>query len=888
MYNIGDWVYDLVKIEKVQVIEKTEVWGFVSYKVFNPTNNLVYKLSREQIGDCKEIEKYDENYVRYITLLAKIKNETAEGFLANIKSGVMPLPHQLHVLNRAVSNNNIRYILADEVGLGKTIEAGLIIKELKARGLIKGILIVCPKGLVTQWSIEMKEKFGEKFNIILPVDFDTIKKITNSDDIYGQFNQVITSMDSIKPIEKRTGWTSERIEQYNEDRIYGVVNSGWDLIVVDEAHRVAGSSGDVARYKLGNMLSKSSPYLLLLTATPHSGKTEPFLRLIRLLDEKAFPNYKAIVKEQVAPYVIRTEKREAIDSEGNKLFKNRITKVIEIKWDERHSMQKKLYEIVSNYVRNGYNKALKEKKNYIGFLMVLMQRLVTSSTAAIKESIEKRIDILENQETKINNLSFEDLVEVDMEENLDKAMEIISLNIRQELEELRNILDVAKQAQFQYLDAKVDKLIEILDELDAEDKNMKVIIFTEFVSTQNFLRGYLISKGYKISILNGSMDIDERNIVLNEFKTNTDILVSTDAGGEGLNLQFSNVVINYDLPWNPMKVEQRIGRVDRIGQQRDVIVFNFIIEDTVENRVRKVLEDKLNVILKETGIDKMSDVLDNEFSELDFTDVYMKSIRTPKNIDYNVNKIEEDIKTQIENSTKYKELIKEEKELTIEKYYSTNINIDLFLRRMLEYYRSWKEEPILPIKNLSITDSEIVKHLNKNLPNAFEGILPCIRIEDFPNEKGYFSLWELTINDDRQSTKIIPVFINSDMIIRPLSGKKIWEVLLKEDTKIHVIDNISIEEKSMQNIIEISQQFAYDMFLKMKNDYEKRNDENYRKYLYAINLRIEAAFKIGIENIRLSRLKALNKEKEKINLDYETRKSICPIFKPIFMSYLER
>ncbi|WP_300385123.1 helicase-related protein, partial [Clostridium sp.] len=514
----------------------------------------------------------------------------------------------------------------------------------------------------------------------------------------------------------------------------------WDLIIIDEAHRVAGSSSEVSRYKLGSLLGSSSPYLLLLTATPHSGKTEPFLRLIRLLDEKAFPNTKAIVKEQVASYVIRTEKREAIDNDGNKLFKNRITKVVEISWDQRHSMQEELYELVTSYVRNGYNKAIKEKKYYIGFLMVLMQRLVTSSTAAIKESIEKRIDILENQQARIHALSMEDLVEIDLEENLEQAIEVMSLNLKQELIELKEILNVAKMAEFQYIDAKVEALIEILDNLYIEQGDRKVIMFTEFVSTQNFLKRYLENNNYKVSVLNGSMNIEERNDVLRKFKTVSDILISTDAGGEGLNLQFSNVVVNYDLPWNPMKIEQRIGRVDRIGQKQDVLVFNFIIKDTIENRVRNVLEDKLAVILSETGIDKMSDVLDNEVAELDFTEAYIKSIRTPKNIEHNVNMLESEIKGQIEFSNKYKDLIREEKDLSKEIYHSSHFDLNNALRKMLESYYAWKDDITLPIKNLSINHEEIVKHLSREIEVNSGDKIPHIEIQDIPNEDGYFML----------------------------------------------------------------------------------------------------------------------------------------------------
>src|SRR5690606_2039122 len=320
------------------------------------------------------------------------------------------------------------------------------ITDLAARAPATRILASCPQGLGRHAEREMYETFAEKFHLILPSDHDTTKRLIASDDIYGQFNQVISPMDSIKPIEARAGWRKERIEEYNEERIFAIVNAGWDLVIIDEAHRVAGSTSEVSRYKLGKLLAKSSPYLLLLTATPHSGKTEPFLRLIRLLDEKAFPNYKAIVKEQVAPYIIRNEKREVIDNEGNRLFKDRHTKIVEIHWDERHSMQKKLYEMVTDYVRNGNNKAFKEKKYHIGCLMVLMQRLVTSSTAAIMDSVEKRIEILKSRHAKVSSLSLDDLIEADLEEILEEGLEVVSTDIEKEIEELIDILNMAKQA----------------------------------------------------------------------------------------------------------------------------------------------------------------------------------------------------------------------------------------------------------------------------------------------------------------------------------------------------------------------------------------------------------------------------------------------------------
>lgn len=886
---IGDYVFDKTKNERVQILDVSEVWGFVSYKVFNTSTGTVYKLSADDI--CAEVpeENFNESYLRYVAMLSKIKNETSEGILSKLSSGIIPLPHQLHVLNRALSNNNVRYILADEVGLGKTIEAGLIIKELKTRGLIKRILIVCPTGLVTQWSLEMQDKFNEKFHVILPEDYDTIRRITGNEDVYGQFDQVISPMDSIKPLERRVGWTEEKIAQYNEERIYSIINSGWDLVVIDEAHRVAGSSGEVARYKLGNLLAAASPYLLLLTATPHNGKTEPFLRLIRLVDEKAFPNINAIVKEQVAPYVIRTEKREAIDNNGNKLFKNRTTRAIELHWDERHSMQRRLYEMVSDYVSKNYNKAMRNrgKNMWFVFLLIMMQRLVTSSTSAVRESMERRVKVLEEQAFKYQSMSEEEFAEMELEENMEDAIAAISLDIKEEIAQLNDIIAVAKQAEFQYLDVKVEPLLEIIDDLFAEDRQRKVIIFTEFVATQSYLVKLLKDRGYSTSILNGSMSIEERNAVLQEFKTETDILISTDAGGEGLNLQFSNCIINYDLPWNPMKIEQRIGRVDRIGQQRDVIVYNFILADTVENRVKAVLEEKLSVILKEIGIDKYSDVLDSETAELNFTDAYMKSIRNPKNIELNIRPVEEDLKKQVQNTMRIKDLIKEEKDLASMIGTNSAFDFEAALRQMVTYYENYKGNPYLPIENFSINDPVIVGHLNKEIEQDLGGQLLNVSIKDFPNEKGYFMLWRISLTPDSQGQKIIPIFINQDFILRPMAGKKIWEAILDKDRVITVWEGEKIDIKTQNKLRTASQEFAYDTFLTLKAELEKRNEETYRKYLYALNLRIEAAQRIGIENIRRHKLMALSREKAEIEANYLVGKKFCPDFKPVLIVHME-
>lgn len=889
MLTVGGWAYDVIRSLKVQVIDRTELWGYISYHVFDPISKTTYTVSSEHLSEQSQSENCNEFYVRYIAALAKIKNELAGGILSFTGDKILPLPHQIYALNRVLAGDEIRYLLADEVGLGKTIEAGLIIKELKMRGLVKKVLVVCPKGLVTQWQMEMQDKFGERFAVILPEDYDTIRRMYGNGNVFERFDNVICSMDSIKPLERRSGWDKSKIDQYNNERIYTILDVAWDLIVIDEAHRVAGSTGDVARYRLGNLLSKASPYLLLLTATPHSGKVEPFFRLMRLLDERAFPDYRAIVKEQIAPYIIRTEKREAVDHQGRRLFKDRVTKAIEIKWEQRHSMQKVLYEQVTAYVANGYNRAIKEKKYHLGFLMVLMQRLVTSSTAAIRDSIERRISVLEHQEMSIIGHSIEDLIEMDMQEALESTIAAMALDLKGELSELRSILAVAKQAEYQYLDAKAERLLDLLDRLFSEDSIEKVIIFTEFVATQQYLCDLLQKRGYAVCLLNGSMSIDERNAVLDEFKGNADILVSTDAGGEGINLQFCHIVINYDLPWNPMKIEQRIGRVDRIGQEKDVYVYNFLLTDTVENRVREVLEAKLAVIYEQLGIDKLSDVLDSELAEIDFTDVYMESIADPKHTAYCIDKLEEGIKEQVQQAHRIRELMKEEKTFDLTAVADINrCNISMLVRQMYMDYKRWNHEKLVDDKQAyDLNHPEVKKIVEEDHYWTELDAVPIINLPDLPNEKGYWSLWELSLSDDRQDKLIFPVFINYSRMMRPASAQRLWDEFLRPGREIQYIGSkhISVDEYSAME--EKARELAYDRFIEMKIKHAQRHQIMYNKYKYALKLRLEATDRVGLENVRKRRKAMIFKEMEQLEREYRVGQAITPVLKPVLIVCME-
>lgn len=710
-------------------------------------------------------------------------------------------------------------------------------------------------------------------------------KLASYDDMFGMDETTISPVD-----QKIEGQIIDiQLDELHTFENHSIINSDWDLIIVDEAHRMAGSSGEVARYKLGQMLSEASPYLLLLTATPHNGKTEPFLRLIRLLDAKAFPNMEAIVKEQVAPYVIRTEKRETIDNYGEKLFKERHTHLVELYWEEKHSGQRELYEKVTEYVSKNYNKAMRSrgKNMWIVFLLVMMQRLVSSSTAAITESVQKRMTILANQDMQFHSMSQEEFAEMDLEDNQEEAIEAISLDIKSELKDLEEIIAVAKQAGYQHQDVKLEPLINILEDLYQTQNVKKIIIFTEFVATQQYLKEKLEKEHYAVTILNGSMSMEERNLVIQEFQEKTDLLISTDAGGEGLNLQFSNCVINYDLPWNPMKIEQRIGRVDRIGQEKDVEIYNFILADTVENRVRNVLEDKLSVILKEIGVDKYSDVLDGETSELNYTEAYMKTLRDPKYMKVYTAPIEEDLKQQVKQSLRIKDLISEDKNLEDMLGKENHFDMEKALRQMLSYYAFYINDPMLFFKDYSIYNPEIQEHLKKVFLQDMQAIPMKVFIENFPNEKGFFMLWNLKISEKTHGEKIIPVFINENAILRPLAGQRIWDVLCDESKSIEVEKGIRIEQENIDELLEMSRNYIYDEFLEMKGIQEANNEEIYHKYSYAIKLRMDAANRIGIENIKKHKLSHLEQELKNTEIDYQQGKKVCPELEMILLLEME-
>jgi superfamily II DNA or RNA helicase len=670
-FNVGDWCWLTRQASPCRVIERQDVWGESAYRVWLPAKDAVVRARALDLAPLASIRPTVEQ-ILHTTAAAKLLDALEDNLLlAPIQSSVVPLPHQLYALNRAISRDRIRYLLADEVGLGKTIEAGLVLRELKLRGRVKRILVVAPKGLVRQWQAEMRLHFGEKFQFIEPSELAAFRQWRSGgageeDNLWRMHDQVICSLDSVKPLEGRRGWSLEQLNTYNRERFEDLISASWDLVIIDEAHRMGGSTEQVARYKLGAALAEASPYLLLLSATPHQGKTDQFMRLMQLLDREAFPDESSVNRDRVRPFVIRTEKRASINAEGQPLFKPRVTRLQAVAWQARHNAQQRLYEAVTDYVRHGYNQAMAAKQRHIGFLMILMQRLVTSSTAAIRTTLEKRQALLDAPQPQAT-----------CSRTPAPTSGPIWTGSRRWIwpckpaagswrsPRLRLLLELARETEGSGTDAKAEALLELIYKLQQEENDpaLKVLIFTEFVPTQAMLAHYLESRGFSVATLNGSMDLDARSRAQQVFSKDVRVLISTDAGGEGLNLQFCHVIVNFDMPWNPMRIEQRIGRVDRIGQHHVVRAINFVLEDTVEHRVRQVLEEKLEVIAQEFGVDKASDVMDSVEADPMFDELFVHGLQNPDAIEQECDAVVSQLRTTLAESKKSSDLLSEAHDL---------------------------------------------------------------------------------------------------------------------------------------------------------------------------------------------------------------------------------
>jgi superfamily II DNA or RNA helicase len=531
-------------------------------------------------------------------------------------SRVDPLPHQLEaVYDYLLKLARVRFLLADDAGAGKTIMAGLLIRELELRGLAERILIVCPANLSFQWQRELKEKFDEKFLVL------------KGGDIRDQFGvnqwleqkRVITSLDLAK----------------RQDILPGLRQVHWDLVIIDEAHRMsaADETHKSLRYRLGELLRDTSDHLLLLTATPHKGDPENFSLFLQLLDADAYADVKSIrqaMDRRRAPFYLRRTKEAMVyfperRADGTwvaeKIFTKRIPHTVEFRID---GAEFDLYRDITRFVKQQSTKAAAQgddpRARAVGFLMSLYQRRLASSTYAMRHSLENRAKRLEEglkRAQELARLAPPDLpdpeeweeMEEEERERLEEQFEAVTLaanaqQVREEIQELGRLAGQAQKVEDSGTEAKLSKLKELLQQegfFDQPDK--RLLIFTEFKDTLDYLVERLSSWGFRVGCIHGGMkpgSRDERGTRLfaeQQFREGAiQILVATEAAGEGINLQVCNILFNYDIPWNPNRLEQRMGRIHRYGQRKNCLIFNFVATNTIEGRVLQRLLEKLQEI----------------------------------------------------------------------------------------------------------------------------------------------------------------------------------------------------------------------------------------------------------------------------------------------------
>jgi len=894
--------------------------------VWLPGRDTVVRVPASRLVSPEDSGAGSADGIAYIASAARVADAlTQDVLLAPIESSVIPLPHQIQALSRAIAGDRVRYLLADEVGLGKTIEAGLILRELKLRGLVKRVLVVAPKGLVTQWVAEMRTHFNEDFRLLIPGDFSAYRRITKADNIWQSHPQVICPLDSVKPLEGRRGWSAKQVAEYNQERFEDLVSAGWDLVIVDEAHRLGGRTDQVARFKLGQGLSEAAPYFLLLSATPHQGKTDAFHRLVSLIDAQAFPDVGSITRDRVQPYVIRTEKRRAITAEGRPLFKPRKTELAPVSWGETHQDQRLLYEAVTEYVRVGYNQALREKRSYIGFLMILMQRLVVSSTSAIRTTLERRLEALEapqEQLTLFPMYSDDEWADLDGQEQIETLLTTRLKALKNERAEVKLLLEAATRCEQTGADAKAEALLDWLYRLQADegDPELKVLVFTEFVPTQKMLQQFLTERGFPMVCLNGSMDMDERTKVQDAFAKNARILISTDAGGEGLNLQFCHVVINYDIPWNPMRLEQRIGRVDRIGQNHVVRAVNFVFQDSVEHRVREVLEEKLAVIFEEFGIDKTGDVLDSAQAGQIFDDLYVEAILNPDVVDVSVEKVITLLREQARDARESSSVLGPPEDLEpSEAQRLTAHPLPYWVERMTVSYlkahggkaererRTWnltwpdgeeltgivfipKEADQTPTaRHLTLEDSRI-RGLAMRLPRFVPGQpVSVVAIPGITKEvTGLWSLWRIGIaTAEWNRHRIIPLFLaDSGKVFAP-TARHLWDRLMSVAPEVRAHLDSDEAKKTFVRLSEIAEEHGRTSYIELVQEHRSRLTREREKGEYAFAARRKIIERIGLPQVRDYRLNLLRREERAWNEDLARKAQVFPEMAPLLLIRVE-
>jgi superfamily II DNA or RNA helicase len=605
--------------EPVQVIVVTPFGAAVKIIGKGLRTSQVYEpiLSPEQLATLEvtpEEEPFDGDASKFRLGIEAMRLALAyeyDPYFSLSIARVDPLPHQLEaVYDYFLKLPRIRFLLADDPGAGKTIMAGLLIKELKIRGLIRRILIVTPAHLSFQWQREMRDKFREHFEVIR----SDVLRANYGSNPWQEKNQVVTSV----------SWVS-RIEDAKDS----LLRSHWDLIIVDEAHKMSAYSADkkTLAYQLGEALSVMTDHYLLMTATPHKGDPQNFCLFLELLDRDVYGDVRSLeeaMRRHEAPFYLRRVKEALVtfpDPDTGRvktLFTTRQVQTSEFQIDDD---EWDFYDALTRYVEDQSIKAAADdsaRGRALGFTMAMLQRRFASSIYAVRRSLERMKDRREKiladpagyrQEQILRRVpeDFDDLPEDEQQEILEQLENIVAsvdpAALRAEILQLTRLIDQARGLEQREVESKLVKLRDVITEQGVfQDPKMKLLIFTEHKDTLDYLVGKLREWRLSVTQIHGGMKIGDRDTpntriyAEREFRETCQVLVATEAAGEGINLQFCWFMINYDIPWNPVRLEQRMGRIHRYGQEKDCLIFNFVSTNTREGRVLQKLFERLRSI----------------------------------------------------------------------------------------------------------------------------------------------------------------------------------------------------------------------------------------------------------------------------------------------------
>lgn len=599
--------------------EQDNVRVWMPFQHLIPVKNAVARFKRSDISISQiEVERFR---LRLLANAIKLWNENT-GALSHLD--IDPLPHQINLVHHILKTNNLNWLIADDVGLGKTIETGMLLHALRQRDQARRVLLVTPAGLTKQWKEEMYHKFHIDEFRIYGTDF-----FVNEQREWKQYDYVIGSMDTLK----------------HENHIEKLLSAGnWDIVIFDEGHRLSrrqyGNKYDTSdRFDLASRLRLKTKAMIILSATPHQGDQAKFIALLELLRPERRRDLLQLERnpEIIRDMIYRNHKADVTDRDGKFIFKGKVTKAIAIPTTDEFQ---EFEELLSTYFKKGYQASQAEGSfaRAIGFVMTTYRKLAASSVMAIHMALVKRVKRLEMSHQSVHenlqDLNDERYSGEILEEELSKILNDGKSAIEfftGELKALKELVEVSRHLIRE--DKKIKVFIDsIINQILAKNPLEKVLIFTEYRTTQEYIKAKLEEQcGLgKVDIINGSMKHDERLNAIKNFEESGQFLISTEAGGEGINLQKScNIMVNYDLPWNPMRLVQRIGRLYRYGQQKNVLIFNLHQPDSVDvniifkmyERIEQIVNDLSNVQAHEFN-DGLKDEILGELSQyVDVEDV---------------------------------------------------------------------------------------------------------------------------------------------------------------------------------------------------------------------------------------------------------------------------